>query len=217
MRTPPTLTPLPSRGILELCVPECEKGLGSLIHSPDSAGLIAGVRLQAQALWPDDRGYFLEIQRVGHGLVAGFPAASTQISAVFNYPNTIKAFHYHWEHTDCWTPATGLLQVALVDLRPASPTFGLRNTMFVGAMRPWHILIPPGVAHGYKVIGAECAVMIYLTDRFYDPKDEGRIGYDDPGINYDWEIQRTGRWDFPAVSEAAAGAAAAAAEGEPAK
>lgn len=193
------LAPLGSKGNLELCVPVCEKGRGSIIQSPCSASLIDGVRVQAQPLWPDDRGYFLEVQRCGYGLVAEFPSASTQISAVLNYPDTIKAFHYHQEHTDCWTPATGLMQVALVDLRAASPSFGLRNTLFVGAMRPWHILIPPGVAHGYKVVGPECAMLVYLTDRFYDPKDEGRLAYNDPGINYDWEKQRTGGWDFPVV------------------
>jgi dTDP-4-dehydrorhamnose 3,5-epimerase len=28
-----------------------------------------------------------------------------------------------------------------------------------------------------------------LTDRFYDPADEGRIPHDDPKIQYDWETQ----------------------------
>jgi dTDP-4-dehydrorhamnose 3,5-epimerase len=184
------LTPLASNGSLELCLPECEKGFGLFINSPSSKDLIDGVRVQPQLLWPDDRGYFLEIQRYGQGLAADFPAESTQVSAVFDYPDTIKAFHYHLEHTDCWTPTAGLLQVALVDLRATSPTFGRRNTLFVGALRPWQILIPPGVAHGYKVVGGECAIMVYLTDRFYDPKDEGRIAYDNPLINYDWETQR---------------------------
>jgi len=66
----------------------------------------------------------------------------------------------------------------------------LRNTLYVGALRPWHVLIPPGVAHGYKVIGGQECLLVYLTDRFYNPADEGRIPYDDPGINYDWETQR---------------------------
>jgi dTDP-4-dehydrorhamnose 3,5-epimerase len=82
------------------------------------------------------------------------------------------------------------MQVALVDLRLASPTFGLRNTMYLGPMRPWQVLIPPGVAHGYKVIGPEEAMLVYMTDRFYNPEDEGRIPYDDASINYDWETQR---------------------------
>ena len=174
---------------LELVVPECEKGIGAVMSTPDAAQLIEGVRIAPVTLWPDDRGYFLEVQRFGRGLAADFPAATTQVSAAVNYPGTIKAFHYHLHQTDCWTPVAGLLQVALVDLRAGSATFGARNTFYTGALRPWQILIPPGVAHGYKVVGTEPALLVYLTDRFYDPADEGRIPYNDPHIQYDWETQ----------------------------
>ena len=37
------------------------------------------------------------------------------------------------------------------------------------------------MGHGYKVIGPGEAMLAYLTDRFYNPQDEGRIPYDDPG------------------------------------
>ncbi|SRR5579875_870036 len=174
---------------LELALPDCPKGLGKLIGAIDSPGLIEGVRVQPFVVHPDDRGYFLEVQRFGRGLAAQFPAATTQVSAALNYPGVIKAFHYHLHQTDCWTPVKGLLQVVLVDLRVGSATFGLRNTMYLGPLRPWQVLIPPGVGHGYKVIGAEESMLVYLTDRFYDPQDEGRIAYNDPLINYDWETQ----------------------------
>jgi dTDP-4-dehydrorhamnose 3,5-epimerase len=82
-----------------------------------------------------------------------------------------------------------MFQVALVDLREGSATYGLRNTLYIGALRPWRLLIPPGVAHGYKVIGGEPGVLVYLTNRLYDPADEGRIPYNDPAIAYDWELQ----------------------------
>jgi dTDP-4-dehydrorhamnose 3,5-epimerase len=160
-----------------------------VIAKPDSADLIDGVNVQPYPLWPDDRGYFLEVVRVGQGLPADFPAESTQVSTALSYPGTIKAFHYHLEQTDFWVPVQGMFQVALADLRRSSPTFGRRNTFYVGLLRPWQILIPPGVAHGYKVIGEGPAMLIYVTDRHYNPKDEGRIPYDDPGIHYDWEIQ----------------------------
>jgi len=177
-------------GSLELAVPECEKGIGSVISTVDSKELIADVRIQPLAVYPDDRGYFLEVQRMGRGLASDFPAATSQVSAALSYVGAIKAFHFHLHQTDCWTPAMGLFQAVLVDLRLGSPTFGRRNTLYVGSLRPWQILIPPGVGHGYKVIGSETAMLIYMTDRFYDPKDEGRIPYNDPRINYDWETQR---------------------------
>ena len=176
-------------GDLELVFPQCEKGLGKIIGSLDSPDLIAGVRLAALSVFPDDRGYFMEIQRFGRGLASEFPAATSQVSAALNYPGTIKAFHYHLHQTDCWTPVKGLMQVALVDLRRGSPTFGWRNTLYVGALRPWQILIPPGVAHGYKVIGGQESLLVYMTDKFYNPQDEGRIPYDNPSIHYDWETQ----------------------------
>ena len=59
----------------------------------------------------------------------------------------------------------------------------------MGGLRPWQILIPPGVAHGYKVVGKEASMLVYLTDRFYNPQDEGRIPYNDASIQYDWETQ----------------------------
>ena len=182
--------PLASLGGLELAVPHCDKGLGSVIGATDSAELIAGVQLARLSVHPDDRGYFLEVQRLGLGLARAFPPETSQVSAALSYPGTIKAFHYHLRQTDCWTPAAGLFQVALVDFRLQSPTFGKRNTMYVGPLRPWQILIPPGVGHGYKVIGPDSAMLVYMTDRFYDPADEGRLAFDDAGIHYDWDTQK---------------------------
>ncbi|MCS7026305.1 MAG: dTDP-4-dehydrorhamnose 3,5-epimerase family protein [Bryobacteraceae bacterium] len=178
-----------SMDALSLVIPSCERGIGKVILQAGSADLIDGVQVAPYALWPDDRGYFLEIARLRQGLVSQFPLETTQVSCAFNYPGAIKAFHYHVRQTDFWVPAQGMIQVALVDLRHGSPTFGLRNTLYVGQMRPWQILIPPGVAHGYKVIGIQPSMLIYVTDRLYDPQDEGRIPYNDPRINYDWETQ----------------------------
>jgi dTDP-4-dehydrorhamnose 3,5-epimerase len=172
-----------------LTVPECSRGVGALVTAIASPELIDGVVLKPFPLWPDDRGYFLEVARMGQGLPAGFSSGSTQVSAALSYPGTIKAFHYHRRQTDFWVPAMGMFQVALVDFRSESKTFGRKNTLFVGSLRPWHILIPPGVAHGYKVISTDPAMLVYITDQLYDPSDEGRIPYDDSAIRYDWETQ----------------------------
>jgi dTDP-4-dehydrorhamnose 3,5-epimerase len=165
------------------------KGIGKVIIKPESPDLIEGIRIHPFPLFPDDRGYFLEVLRVGEGMPAGFPTTSTQVSAALSYPGTIKAFHYHRHQTDLWVPVQGMLQVGLVDLRPDSATYGERNTLYVGHLRHWQILIPPGVAHGYKVIGENAAMLVYVTDRHYNPDDEGRIAHDHSGLNYDWELQ----------------------------
>ena len=179
----------PAGSLVRIATPSCTPGIGDVILSPDSPKLIDGVRVSPYALWPDDRGYFLEVVRIGNGLAGHFDPATTQVSAALSYPGAIKAFHFHREQTDFWVPAQGMFQVALVDLRPDSRTFGVKNTIYAGALRPWQILIPPGVGHGYKVIGTDPAMLVYVTSRFYNPDDEGRIPYNEPGIAYDWELQ----------------------------
>lgn len=170
-------------------VPECDPGIGKVILTSDSPYRIEGVQIASVSLWPDDRGYFLEILRIGKGIAGSYDPATTQVSAALSYPGCIKAFHYHRYQTDFWVPAQGMFQVALVDLRPDSRTYGWKNTLYVGALRSWSLLIPPGVGHGYKVIGDNAAMLVYVTDKFYNPDDEGRIAYDERSIAYDWELQ----------------------------
>jgi dTDP-4-dehydrorhamnose 3,5-epimerase len=174
---------------ISIVVPECEPGIGRVIRVPESADRIDGLAVRPYDLWPDDRGYFLEVVRIRQGLAAEFPPETTQVSAALSYPGTIKAFHFHRYQTDLWVPAQGMFQVVLVDLRPKSPTFGLKNTLYAGSLKPWQIRIPPGVGHGYKVIGESPAMLVYVTDRQYNPQDEGRIPYNDSSIAYDWELQ----------------------------
>jgi dTDP-4-dehydrorhamnose 3,5-epimerase len=172
-----------------ITIPKSQPGIGKIIRTPESADLIDGVRVQHYDLWPDDRGYFLEVMRMKQGLAAEFVPESTQVSAALSYPGTIKAFHFHKHQTDLWVPSVGMFQVALVDLRKDSRTFGVKNTLYVGAMKTWQILIPPGVGHGYKVIGDAAGVLVYVTNQIYNPADEGRIAHNDASIAYDWELQ----------------------------
>jgi dTDP-4-dehydrorhamnose 3,5-epimerase len=176
-------------GIGPLARRACERGIGEVIQAPDAPLLIDGVRLEPYSLWADDRGYFFEVMRAGCGIAGRFDPSTIQVSATLSYPGTIKAFHYHCEQSDCWAPAQGMLQVALADLRVDSPTFGQRNTIYLGVLRPWQVLIPPGVAHGYKAIGVGPSMLIYVTSRIYNPRDEGRIAFDDARLNYDWTVQ----------------------------
>ncbi|MGA2813310.1 MAG: dTDP-4-dehydrorhamnose 3,5-epimerase family protein [Candidatus Acidiferrum sp.] len=169
-----------------------EKTLGKIIFKPDSADLIEGVRIEPLQVHPDDRGFFMEVGRLGKGLAANMTpegARQIQVSYTLTYPGTIKAIHYHAEQTDLWTPVSGMVQVFLYDLRRNSRTFGAINTLYAGRFRPWQILIPPGVGHGYKALGVEPIQLLYFTDRHYNPADELRIAYNDPHIAYDWETQ----------------------------
>ncbi|HVO58738.1 MAG TPA: dTDP-4-dehydrorhamnose 3,5-epimerase family protein [Dongiaceae bacterium] len=187
------ILPLGTRNGIEMAIScRAEKTLGKVIARPNSPDLIDGVQIEPLSVYPDDRGFFCELARLGKGLASRMVPdgpRQIQVSMTLTYPGTIKAIHYHSEQTDLWAPISGMVQVFLCDLRRNSRTFGAINTIFAGRFQPWEILIPPGVGHGYKALGVEPIQLVYFTDRHYNPADELRIPYNHPGINYDWETQ----------------------------
>ena len=187
------IVPLGTPNGIEMAIlPRDSKTLGKIIAKPDSADLIDGVQIAPLVIHADDRGFFTELARLGKGLAARMvpdDVRGIQVSLTLTYPGTIKAIHYHAEQTDLWAPVSGMVQVFLYDLRVQSRTFSAINTIYSGRFQPWEILIPPGVAHGYKALGVEPIQLIYFTDRHYNPADELRLPYDHPGIAYDWEMQ----------------------------
>lgn len=146
--------------------------------------MINGVVLKKLVRHSDDRGFFMEILRDDEELLKRFRQASMAKS----YPGVIKAFHSHELQDDLWFFPSGNAQVVLHDLRGDSPTKGETNTFYLGEDNPGLLVIPKGVAHGYRVLGNEPAVIVYFTTESYQPEhpDEIRIPWDDPRIGFDW-------------------------------
>ena len=149
--------------------------------------MIQGVEVKKLVRHPDDRGFFMEILRDDDELLKRFGQASLSKS----YPGVIKAFHYHKRQDDIWFFPVGNAQVVLHDMREDSPTKGATNVFYLGEDNPQIVVIPTGVAHGYRVLGNTPAVIVYFTTESYDPKnpDEYRLAWDDPSIGFDWNTQ----------------------------
>lgn len=81
----------------------------------------------------------------------------------------IKAFHYHEKQDDLWFFPTGHAQVVLYDLREDSKTKGETDVYYMGEDNPMLLLIPKGVAHGYRVLGETPLTIIYFTTMSYNP------------------------------------------------
>lgn len=150
-------------------------------------GAIAGVKIKRLLRHSDDRGFFQEILRDDEELLERFG----QLSLSKSYPGVIKAFHYHERQDDLWFFPVGNAQVVLHDLREGSPTRGQTQVVYMGEDYPLLLVIPSGVAHGYRVLGEKAAVIIYCTTESYDPydPDEKRLPYNDPLIGFDWSTK----------------------------
>src|ERR1043166_6955068 len=150
------------------------KTQGKIIARPDSPDLIDGVQIAPLTVYPDDRGFFTELARLGKGLAAKMVPdgeRQIQVSLTLTYPGTIKAIHYHSEQTDLWAPCSGMVQVFLYDLRVRSKPFGAINQFLGSVFPPGKFRPPPGGPQAKNPLGAEPIQLVYFTDRHYNPAD----------------------------------------------
>ncbi len=155
--------------------------------------MISGViikKLKVHADIPDTEevlvqpGFLMEVLRSDDNLLKKFGQTTFTVA----YQGTIKAFHYHEKQDDLWFVATGRAMVVLYDIRENSPTFGQTQVIYAGVDDYKLIVIPVGVAHGYKVLSPEPVLLFYHTTECYNPDnpDEKRIAFDDVKIGFDW-------------------------------
>lgn len=170
---------------------------------PRTTGRIQGVKVKALVKHADSGGFFTEQLRrgdlddTGAPLIDDQPFAQMSRSVVYarggNPPEPIKAFHWHTRQWDYWDVVAGNARVVLVDLREASPTAGTTQVLVMGEDAPRVIAIPPLVAHGYQCLGLRDVHLAYYVTEPYDDvaPDEGRIGWDDPRIGFDWTVENS--------------------------
>ena len=158
---------------------------------------IAGVEVHRLSRHVDDRGFFMEIYRAkgdlpGSEALAAFfrdvPVAQINFTIV-NAENHIKGMHYHLKQQDVWfCPSPSKAKFVLFDVRKDSPTSGQTQVIVAGDGHDVLVLIPEGVAHGYRPLTNPCA-LFYIVTRTFDARDpdEWRIAWDHPAVKDLWE------------------------------
>ena len=157
--------------------------------------------IEGVASWPlrrhwSENGWFAEYLRLDGGAAAlpdGIsPIEIRQLSFSRAAPDRINAFHIHPKvaQNEIWTVIEGQLLIWLADCRRDSPTEGLMQRVVLTAEEPRQLLIPAGVAHGYRA-GPEGGLLVYAMDQQFDPADpnEGRLPWDHFGAGL-WEEDR---------------------------
>ena len=131
----------------------------------------------------DERGFFEEIIKISDGF---FSEGFAQLSHSHMHDGVVKAWHIHKTQIDWWYVVSGVIKAVLFDTRITSQSHKQIEEYILGSgYTPAVLKIPPGVAHGLKVLAGP-ADLVYVTSSVYSPEEEGRIRYDDSLIGYDW-------------------------------
>ena len=148
--------------------------------------MIEGVVIKKGTAHKSNDGFFAELAKAGEETFHEI----RQTSYSETLPGVIKAFHLHKEYWEMWCVIKGSAKIVLADIREDSPTKGETETIITGEGDMKVIAIPPGVAHGYQVLGATPVGIVYHAGKEYDQAHPGieEIPYDSPTIGFDWSV-----------------------------
>ena len=100
----------------------------------------------------------------------------------------VRGLHYQIKHPQgkLLRCLSGSVYDVMVDLRKDSPTFG-RSWGTVLDPGPNQIWIPPGFAHGFRVL-SETAEVLYKVTNYQYKEFERTLQWDDPHLHIDWGV-----------------------------
>ena len=75
----------------------------------------------------------------------------------------------------------------VVDLRPASRTYGKWAGFRLTAGNKHQLLIPPEFAHGFCVLSDICEVQ-YKCTNYHTPEAEKTLAWNDPEVGVQWPV-----------------------------
>jgi dTDP-4-dehydrorhamnose 3,5-epimerase len=149
---------------------------------------LPGVFILEPRVFGDKRGFFFESYNQRVLAEVGINAQFVQDNHSCSSRNVLRGLHYQAKH-----PQGKLVRVAegeildvAVDLRRNSPTFGRWEAVRLSGENKRMLWIPPGFAHGFRVLSEKAHVLYKATD-FYLPEDERTLAWNDADLKINWE------------------------------
>jgi len=109
-------------------------------------------------------------------------------------PGTVRGMHLQFPphaETKVVSCLRGEVFDVAVDLRKGSPSLLRYHAEILSADNRRALVIPPGFAHGFQVLGGDCE-LLYLHTAPYVPAAEGGVGPADPRVGIDWPLEVRG-------------------------
>ena len=151
---------------------------------------IADVLMLDPQVFGDTRGYFfVSFNQKDFERATGLSLQFVQDNHSRSARGVLRGLHYQVQQ-----PQGKLVRVtqgevfdAVVDIRPASPTFGRSVGVRLSADNKRQLWIPPGLAHGFLVL-SESAEFLYKTTDYWMPEFERSLAWNDPTAGVDWPL-----------------------------
>ena len=110
----------------------------------------------------DSRGWLIELFR-NDELPSGFDPVMGYLSLTL--PGVARGPHEHRDQSDGFAFLSGIFEVTLWENRPGKERS--KMVLLAGENSPLFLVVPPGVVHAYRNVGAQDAFVLNFPDRLY--------------------------------------------------
>jgi dTDP-4-dehydrorhamnose 3,5-epimerase/CDP-3, 6-dideoxy-D-glycero-D-glycero-4-hexulose-5-epimerase len=150
---------------------------------------IGGLKIINAKILNDNRGLFVKTFNNDFFTSYGLNIWIRETFYSVSHKDVIRGMHFQIPPHDhikiVYVPAGRILDVVL-DLRNGSPTYGETYSVELSAKNGKAILIPSGLAHGFKSL-EDNAITTYMQTSCYAPNHDCGIRYD--SFNFDWNCE----------------------------
>ena len=138
-------------------------------------------------VYVDNRGFFLETFQEQNYKDFGIRDHFVQDNQSRSSKGVLRGMHFQLKHPQAQivTVMRGSIFDVGVDLRPHSESFGRWHGVELSDFGQRQIYMAPGIAHGFFVL-SDLADLHYKVSRFYNPKDERGLIWNDSQVNISW-------------------------------
>jgi dTDP-4-dehydrorhamnose 3,5-epimerase len=150
-------------------------------------GRLAGVKVISPRAHGDERGFFLESFRADALEQAGVDTVFVQDNHSRSRQAIVRGMHFQRGQVKLVRCVRGAIFDVVVDIRPASPTFGQWEGHRLDDEAHHQLYVPDGFAHGFCVL-SEVADVTYKVSSYYDAGSEGGFRFDDPEVGIAWPL-----------------------------
>jgi dTDP-4-dehydrorhamnose 3,5-epimerase len=151
---------------------------------------IPEVILVEPRVFPDERGFFIEIYKRSEFARGGIPQDFCQDNYSHSVHKTIRGLHYQKDpmaQAKLVSVIRGEIFDVAVDIRKGSPTYGQWVSTILSDENRRLLFIPEGFAHGFQALSHEADV-VYKVTAEYSPEHESGILWNDPSLSINWPI-----------------------------
>jgi dTDP-4-dehydrorhamnose 3,5-epimerase len=142
----------------------------------------------------DDRGRFVRAWCAQEFSEHGLDFSPVQANMGFSrHRGTVRGMHFQIApalEAKLVRCTRGVIFDVVLDLRPASPTYGKWYGAELSAENGRMLYVPEQCGHGYQTL-EDCTEIYYMASAFYAPSSVRGVRFDDPAFGIQWPLIAT--------------------------